>query len=212
MSVMEKPIRILIVEDHPIYREGMKLALSFSELKCTVKAALTNMKEAVEYIDSHPNELDLVLLDFFLPDGSGLDVIKFIKERCPAVKVLVVTSAVDAPEVVELWNEGISGVISKDVQAEEVSGIVKSILKGENRFDSSNPNRTIAPSNDDFGLTKREMEILKLCIKGKTSKQIALELFISQRTVEHHKLNLYKKLGAKTSSDLLKIAFQKGLL
>ena len=212
MSVMEKPVRILIVEDHPIYREGMKLALSFSELKCTVMAALTSMKEAIEFIESHPNELDLVLLDYFLPDGSGLDVIKFIKQRCPEVKVLVVTSAVDAPEVVSLWNEGISGVISKDVQAEEVSGIVKSIMKGENRFDSTDPNRKNTSFNDDFGLTKREMEILKLCIKGRTSKQIALDLFISPRTVEHHKLNIYNKLGVKTSSDLLKIAFQKGLL
>ena len=212
MSVMEKPVRILIVEDHPIYREGMKLALSFSELKCTVMAALTSMKEAIEFIESHPNELDLVLLDYFLPDGSGLDVIKFIKQRCPEVKVLVVTSAVDAPEVVSLWNEGISGVISKDVQAEEVSGIVKSIMKGENRFDSTDPNRKNTSFNDDFGLTKREMEILKLCIKGRTSKQIALDLFISSRTVEHHKLNIYNKLGVKTSSDLLKIAFQKGLL
>ena len=128
------------------------------------------------------------------------------------MKVLVVTSAVDAPEVVSLWNEGISGVISKDVQAEEVSGIVKSIMKGENRFDSTDPNRKNTSFNDDFGLTKREMEILKLCIKGRTSKQIALDLFISSRTVEHHKLNIYNKLGVKTSSDLLKIAFQKGLL
>ena len=134
MRVMEKPIRILIVEDHPIYREGMKMALSFSELKCTVMAALTNMKEAIEYIESHLGELDLVLLDYFLPDGSGLDVIRFIKERCPEVKVLVVTSAVDAPEVISLRNLGIGGVISKDVQAEEVSGIVKSILNIQQRF------------------------------------------------------------------------------
>ena len=210
MRVMEKPIRILIVEDHPIYREGMKMALSFSELKCTVMAALTNMKEAIEYIESHLGELDLVLLDYFLPDGSGLDVIRFIKERCPEVKVLVVTSAVDAPEVISLRNLGIGGVISKDVQAEEVSGIVKSIMKGENCFDS-NPNRNNAPSADDFGLTLREMEVLKLCVRGKTPKQIALELFISPRTVEHHKMNIYRKLGVKTYSDLLKFAFQKGL-
>ena len=209
---MVKPIRILIVEDHPIYREGMKMALSFSELKCVVVAALTKVKESIEYIESHPGEIDLVMLDYFLPDGSGLDVIKVIRERCPEAKVLVVTSAVDAPEVVSLWGEGINGIISKDVQADEVSGIVDSIMKGDRGMGRNVSNRESVASDDDVCLTQREMEILKLCIRGRSAKQIALELFISPRTVDAHKRNIYSKLGISSSSDLLKVAFQKGLI
>ena len=118
-----KPIRILLVEDHPIYREGLQLALSFSGIDCIVVASTANVQEAVSFIESHPEGIDLVMLDFFLPDGNGNDVIEALKKHGSNVKVLVVTSATDAPEVVRLAGQGIHGVIGKEVESSDLGNI-----------------------------------------------------------------------------------------
>ncbi len=184
----------------------MKIALSFSDLECTVMEAVPTVKQAVEFIESHPTEIDLVMLDYFLPDGNGSDVMEVLNRLCPETRVIVITSAVDSPEVERLWNKGVDGIIGKDVQAEEVSGIVTSVMSGEISAD------TPPPLNDDIVLTRREMEIIRLCAQGKSAKQIALELFISPRTVDRHKGNLFFKLGVNSSHDLMKFAIKKGLI
>ena len=208
---MNKPIRILIVEDHPIYREGLKISLSFSDLHCEVAATAASVKQAVEYIEGHPDGIDLVMLDFFLPDGNGRDVIEALKRHSPEAKVLVITSAVDSPEVTRLWNEGVDGIISKDVQSNEVSGIVTSVMNGQNQKEE-NPNDTPNPAIDSIVLTRRETEIVRLCAQGKNTKQIARDLFISPRTVERHKENVFLKLGINSSTDLMKFAIKRGLV
>ena len=207
----KNPIRILLVEDHPIYREGLQLALSFSGVNCTVVASVANVQQALAYIEANPDGIDLVMLDFFLPDGNGSDVLKVVKSRCPQAKVLIVTSATEAPEVGRLMGEGVSGIISKDVQSSEVADIVLSVMRGNLHFNS---NLSFGPSDADSGseLTQREMEIIRYCAQGKSAREIADALGISRRTAEHHKENIYNKLGINSSSELLKFAIQKGLI
>mgnify|MGYP002859161653 FL=1 len=201
----------MLVEDHPIYREGLQLALSFSGINCTVVASVANLQQAEAYIEANPAGIDLVMLDFFLPDGVGSDLIEVIKSRCPQAKVLVVTSATELPEVGQLMGEGVSGIISKEVQSSDVADIVLSVMRGNLYFDR---NLSFGPLAADGSseLTQREMEIVRFCAQGKSAREIANALSISRRTAEHHKENIYNKLGINSSSELLKFAIQKGLI
>ena len=206
-----KPIRILLVEDHPIYREGLQLALSFSDIDCIVVASTANVQEAVSFIEEHPDGIDLVMLDFFLPDGNGNDVIEVLKKRSPQVKVLVVTSATDAPEVVRLAGKGINGVIGKEVESSEMANVILSVMNDENCFGLD---RFQGRSNGagDLDLTPREAEVMRLFVQGKSAKQIANELCVSLRTVERHRENIYRKFNLNSITDMIKFALVRGVV
>ena len=206
-----KPIRILLVEDHPIYREGLQLALSFSDIDCIVVASTANVQEAVSFIEEHPDGIDLVMLDFFIPDGNGNDVIEVLKKRSPQVKVLVVTSATDAPEVVRLAGKGINGVIGKEVESSEMANVILSVMNDENCFGLD---RFQGRSNGagDLDLTPREAEVMRLFVQGKSAKQIANELCVSLRTVERHRENIYRKFNLNSITDMIKFALVRGVV
>ena len=206
-----QPIRILLVEDHPIYREGLQLALSFSGINCIIVASAANVREAVSFIEEHPDGIDLVMLDFFLPDGNGNDVIEVVKKCSPQVKVLVVTSATDAPEVVRLAGKGINGVIGKEVESSEMAHIILSVMNDENCFGLTRfQGRSNADS--DLDLTPRETEVMRLFVQGKSAKQIANELCVSLRTVERHRENIYRKFNLNSFTDMIKFALVRGVV
>ncbi len=206
-----KPIRILLVEDHPIYREGLQLALSFSGIDCIVVASTANVQEAVSFIKSHPDGIDLVMLDFFLPDGNGNDVIEALKKHGSNVKVLVVTSATDAPEVVRLAGQGIHGVIGKEVESSDLGNIILSIMNDEYCF-GFNRMRNSPNDDEDLDLTPREAEVMRLFVQGKSAKQIANELCVSLRTVERHRENIYRKFNLNSITDMIKFALIRGVV
>lgn len=199
--------KILLVEDHPIYREGLRLALTFSKLNCEVVTEASNVQQAVDYIQSHPNGLDLVMLDYFLPDGNGGDIVKVLKSVCPQAKILIITGEVDHPEVKKLANEGVNSIISKDIQSAEVTRIVKTLI--EEGHDAPTADNGEGKTTD---FTEREIEIIRLCVKGMSAKVMAETLNISPRTVEHHKERIFKKSGCNSVMELMKFAMQNGLL
>ena len=201
--------RILIVEDHPIYREGLRLSLTLSKLNCEVVAEARNVREAVEYIEKHPNGIDLAMLDFFLPDGNGHDIVKVLKTLCPQAKIMLITGEVDNPEVKKVSEENIDGIISKDVQSTELTSIVSDILNAGHQ-DCCDADPDADSESTDF--TKRELEIIQLCVKGLNAKEMAEVLCISPRTVEHHKENIFKKSGCNSALELMKYAMQHGLV
>ncbi len=188
------------------------MALTFSDLNCEVVAEAANVHEAVDFIESHPDGIDLAMLDYFLPDGNGHDIIRVLKSVCPQAKTLLITGEVDKPEIMALANEGINGIISKDVQSANLTAIVSSIMQEDNKH-----LKTDKTSSGDYDLaasdfSEREIEIIRLCIKGMSAKQIATTLDISPRTVEHHKERIFKKSGCNSAMDLLKYAMRNGLL
>ena len=200
--------RILIVEDHPIYREGLRLSLTLSKLNCEVVAEARNVREAIEYIERHHGGIDLAMLDFFLPDGNGHDIIKVLKALCPQAKIMLITGEVDNPEVKKASEENIAGIISKDVQSTELTAIVSDIINaGQNSCDSD-PDA----DSESTDFTKRELEIIQLCVKGLNAKEMAETLCISPRTVEHHKEKIFRKSGCNSALELVKYAMQHGLV
>ena len=84
--IQKDKIRILLVEDHPLYRVGLHMALSYSGLACVLKSEAENVAQALDFLQHHSDEVDLILLDYFLPDGTGMDVLKVAKQRCPRIK------------------------------------------------------------------------------------------------------------------------------
>ena len=181
-----KKIRILMVEDHPLYRVGLRMALSYAGLDCAVVGEAENVSQAVTFIRDHPNDIDLILLDYYLSDGTGMDVLKTSKQVCPQVKVLLVTGEEENPNMPKLREAGLNGFTTKDVTPQGLATTIRSIFRGEDVFDKE----SLAEEEEDplvDPLTEREIEIIRLCALGKSSKQIAEELFISDRTVEGHK-------------------------
>lgn len=205
-----KKIRILMVEDHPLYRVGLRMALSYSGLDCAVVGEAENVSQAVTFIRNHPNEIDLILLDYYLSDGTGMDVLKTSKQVCPQVKVLLVTGEEDNPDMPQLLEAGLNGFTTKDVTPQGLATTIRSIFRGEDVFNKESLTEEEDPLVDP--LTEREMEIIRLCALGKSSKQIAEELYISDRTVEGHKRKVFQKIGCNTTTEMVNYAFLNGLV
>lgn len=209
-----KRIRILLVEDHPLYRVGLRMALSYSGLDCELKSEAENVKQAEEYLKQHPNEVDLILLDYFLPDGTGHDVLKSAKRICPDVKVLLVSGEDDNPELHSLMEDGLNGFVSKDITPQGLSMVILSVFQGIDYFDKEKTNvqQGGKASSKIEAFTQREIEIIRLCALGKSAKQIADELFISARTVESHKEKIFNKIGCDSTTEMVNYAFLNGLV
>lgn len=205
-----KKIRILMVEDHPLYRVGLRMALSYSGLDCAVVGEAENVSQAVTFIRNHSDEIDLILLDYYLTDGTGMDVLKTSKQACPQVKVLLVTGEEENPDMPQLLEAGLNGFTTKDVTPQGLATAIRSIFRGEDVFNKESLNEEEDPLVDP--LTEREMEIIRLCALGKSSKQIAEELYISDRTVEGHKRKVFQKIGCNTTTEMVNYAFLNGLV
>ena len=199
-----------MVEDHPLYRVGLRMALSYSGLDCAVVGEAENVSQAVTFIRNHSDEIDLILLDYYLTDGTGMDVLKTSKQACPQVKVLLVTGEEENPDMPQLLEAGLNGFTTKDVTPQGLATTIRSIFRGEDVFNKESLTEEEDPLVDP--LTEREMEIIRLCALGKSSKQIAEELYISDRTVEGHKRKVFQKIGCNTTTEMVNYAFLNGLV
>lgn len=201
-------IGILMVEDHPLYRVGLRMALSYSGLDCVLKAEAENVAQALDYLHQHSDEVDLILLDYFLPDGTGMDVLKEAKRMFPDIKVLLVSGEDNNPELDAMINAGLNGFVSKDVTPQGLATVITSIFEGKYFFGHASEEA----AQKSESLTQRELDIIRLCALGKTSKEIADELFISARTVESHKNKIFNKLGCDSTTEMVNYAFLNGLV
>ena len=206
-------IGILLVEDHPLYRVGLRMALSYSGLDCVLKAEAENVSQALDYLHQHHDEVELILLDYFLPDGTGMDVLKEAKRLFPEIKVLLVSGEDNNPELDAMIHAGLNGFVSKDVTPQGLATVITSIFEGKDYFghDSESLSEETSTTKGE-SLTQRELDIIRLCALGKTYKEIADELFISARTVESHKNKIFNKLGCNSTTEMVNYAFLNGLV
>ena len=196
-------IKVLIVEDHPMYRVGMRMALRFSESGCEVVGEVENVRQAVDFIQEHGKEIDLILLDYYLPDGTGNDVIRVAKTVSPDIKVLLISGHVLDTSVISNVEDSIDGFIGKMVKPEELRVCINSLFR--NREPKRGEDATIT-------LSPREVEIVRLCAEGKTAQEIADALNLSKRTVEGHKERIFSKLNCNSTIELVNYAYRNGLV
>lgn len=207
------PIRVLVVDDHLVVREGLKHMLG-SVNGFEVVGIAANGDEAIRLATSlRP---DVVLLDLGLPGLSGLDVISELARNGESPHVLVLTVHEDEGMVLEAITRGASGYVLKQATREELFSALRKVAEGGRYFDSIVAEallsaRAKAPNTDDY-LNAREIQTLELVAAGCTNREIASRLFVSPDTVKAHLSEVFRKLGARDRTEAVAMAFRRGLV
>ncbi|MCS3529657.1 response regulator [Chryseobacterium sp. JUb7] len=205
-------INIVIVDDHPIVIEGLKIMLK-NQSFFNVLESFTLGSEIVDFVRS--NEVDIILLDITLPDANGIELCKEIKKISPHTSVIMFSNRSERSIMMQSIQNGASGYLLKNTSIEELIECIRGALSGNIVFCNETKQIISKPSQNELTiprLTKREKQILQLVAKGKTSGMIADELFLSPLTVDTHRKNLLQKFQAKNSSELITIALQHHMI
>jgi len=210
---MSKEIRIVIADDHPIFRRGLRVVIESDPLLKVVAEADDGQSALARIREIQP---DVAVLDIDMPPPDGLEVARWIREQRLAVEAIFLTMHKDEALLNAALDAGVKGFIIKDGAANEIVGCIKAVAAGQSFFSPTlsghllnRRNRADAlarqsPSIND--LTASERRVLLLVAESKTNKEIAGELFISVRTVEHHRSNICAKLGLTGKQALLTFA------
>lgn len=210
-------IRVFIVDDHPLVREGLSMLLNkASGFEC-VGQADGNEGTVAQVAAAIP---DVVIMDVSLPNESGIALTRRVAKEIPEAKVLIV-SMHDESEFVQLaFRAGAAGYLTKNSPSDEILEALRVVSRGE-RFVGSALVKSLVgkdldaiaeTAHENFGVTDREREVLQFVARGLSAKEIGTELNISHRTVETHRTNLMKKLGAKNSAELVRLGTDMGLI
>lgn len=207
-------IKIVIADDHKLFREGLK-SLLVKEENFEVIGEATNGRELLDLLpDIRP---DVVLIDLSMPEISGLEVLQQAKTRLPHIKFIVLTMYDDGQYVAKSVRNGAFGYLLKNADEEELKMAIRQVvLQGKKYF---NPhiselliNSMAIQQPRTQNLSEREQEVLYLVAQGKTTKDIAHELFVSTRTIETHRANIMKKLEVHNTAELIKKAMELKLI
>ncbi|KFF12974.1 response regulator transcription factor [Chryseobacterium soli] len=201
-------INIVIVDDHPIVIEGLKMMLQ-NQPFLRVSGSFTSGSAIMEYLRSH--EANIVLLDITLPDTSGIEICKEIKKMSADTSVIMFSNRSERSIIMQCIQNGASGYLLKNTSIDELTECIKGALSGNIVFCNETKQMISKPSQNHLTiprLTKREKQILQLVAQGKTSMMIADELFLSPLTVDTHRKNLIQKFQAKNSTELIHLAVQ----
>lgn len=208
-----RPIRIVLADDHHIVLDGVK-SLIETDPDFVVLAALQSGEEVLDFLKT--DQPDILLTDYTLPGMTGLDLFRRVRAFYPKVKVAMLSMHDEASLVRNVLKEGVNGYLLKNIQQFELRNALKQIALG---FPYVSPEITRImmielnqPAQKSELLTEREREILKLIAKEYSNKQMAEKLFISERTVETHRKNIFRKTNTNTIVGLMKFAFENNLV
>jgi DNA-binding NarL/FixJ family response regulator len=210
-------ITVLLVDDHALFRQGIRALLANSEYAEIIGEA-TDGREAVEKVrDLQPQ---VVLMDIGMPGMGGIEATRRIVKEDPVVKVLVLTQYDDIEYILSMLRLGAKGYIAKTATAEELETAIQAVRRGESYLYPSAAtalveaylHRTGGEQDVYERLTNREKEVLQLVAEGRTNREIAEQLFISVKTVLRHRTNIMEKLGFHNRTELIKYAISKGLI
>jgi len=213
-------IRVLIVDDHAVLRQALRMLLE-NQHEVEVVGDASNGREAVDAVEKfHP---DVVLMDMVMPGLNGLEATRQIRRRSPKAKVLILTGYMEDEQILAALRAGASGYVVKKSDVQELLLGIQSVHRGNTYFSSAisdgdavqdylwQAKRPEAKTGYDL-LTSREREVLQLIAEGYSNQRIAQELFISVKTVEAHKAHIMSKLHAQNRTDLIRYAIRKGIV
>lgn len=214
----EKPLRLLLVDDHPIVRTGLQMLFQ-SEPDMVVVGEANSGAEALAAVQKlHP---DVVIMDVAMPGMSGIEATRQIKAAHPETAVLALTMHEDEQFFFAMLHAGASGYIPKRAAPDDLVAAIRAVAEGNVFLHSSLARflmkdldeRRLAPAAEgDGSLTARELEVLTLIAEGRTSREIAEALVVSIKTVERHRENIMRKLDIHNRVELVKYAIQRGLI
>ena len=200
---MSAPIRVLVADDHPVWRKGVRTLLD-DEPDITVVAEAVDGEEALQRI--RQGDIDVALLDMEMPRLSGVEVARTVQEESLPVRILALSSYDDAAYVSGLLQNGASGYLTKDKPSALILEAVRAVARGEGRW-FVQPTSQADPAS---GLSDREREVLALLAQGQANGEIADALYISENTVRNHLANAYAKIGVGSAREAVAWAWRQG--
>ena len=216
-----EPIRVLVVDDHALFRRGLQMVLEQEE-DIEVVGEAGDGAEAVERAtDAVP---DIVLMDVRMPKRGGIDACTAIKDAVPSAKIIMLTISDEEADLYDAIKAGASGYLLKEISIEEVAAAIRAVNEGQSLISPSMASKLLTEfasmikRTDDRQqvptprLTDREMEVLKLVAKGLNNRDIAKQLFISENTVKNHIRNILEKLQLHSRMEAVVYAVREKLL
>ncbi|MDD3313654.1 response regulator transcription factor [Pseudodesulfovibrio sp.] len=212
---------IMIVDDHPLFREGLKAIISRDD-RYKVVAEAGNGGEGLRLGRKHLP--DIMLVDISMPGKNGIQMIRELKEALPRTRFVIISMHSEADYIVEAFRSGAVGYLIKESAAENLLKGLETVVRGDLFLDNALSQEVVfklmqsKPDSvrDDLEpyatLTAREQEVMRHLAEGLTAKDVAAKLFISPKTVENHRTNLMKKLGLQSTVELIRYAARLGLI
>ena len=218
-----KKIRVLLVDDHALFREGLAVVISSQPYMEVVGNANDGLEAVIKAQELKP---DLILMDIQMSTMDGLEATRQIKQILPDTTIVVLTVRDDDEKLFEALKSGAQGYLLKDIRSHKMVEMLQSAMNGEAAITPSLAGRVLAEFrrmslhqtgdasavHEDNSLTERELEVLSLVAKGASDKEVAEKLFVSLNTVKTHIRNILAKLRVDSRREAAKLAQSKGLL
>ena len=218
---MDQRKSIVIVDDHPLFREGLKSIISRNTAYSVVGEAKNGRAGLQTALKLKP---DLVLIDISLPDKSGIQLTREIRSQLPHTRILIISMHSKIDYIAEAFQSGATGYVVKESASNGLLKGLETVIRGDYFLDSSLSHAVVESlldlpikeariKDDEYGsLTPREQEIMRLLAEGLSVKEIAAKLYISPKTVENHRSNIMNKLGLHNAIELIRYAARLGLI
>ena len=213
---MSETVRILLADDHTLVRAGVRRILE-TQPGITVAGEVSDGDAALDFLRASP--VDVLVLDLTMPGTDGFEVLRQVKATLPGMKVLVLTMHANAEYVARAVQDGADGYLLKDSAVQDLVAAIEAVQAGRAYYSppvqrelSELLRARSAPPRPMDTLTDREREVLRLVVKGLSTKEIASQLDISTRTVETHRANLMRKLNLKSVALLTQFAIRERLV
>ncbi len=220
-SPLNRSIRIIVADDHPVVRFGVKNMLNNDPDFEVVGEAEDGDQAVTETLELEP---DVLLLDLAMPRLPGLEAMRAIMSRSPRVKILLLTSTISTQQIIEALQIGARGIVLKDSVAGDLGEALRAVLSGDYWIGGQRVNNLLTalhdlmqkassiPERKTYGLTPRELEVVSCIVEGCSNKDIAKQFTISEETVKRHLSNIFDKTGVSTRLELALFAISHKLV
>jgi len=208
MSAEASAIRILVVDDHPVVRQGVA-GLVNAQPDMSVVGEASNGREAIQQFRAH--HPDVVLMDLQMPDMNGLDALMAIRDEAPEARIIVLTTYTGDAQVLRAIKAGARGYLLKSALHRELLETIRAVHAGKKSL-SAEASYELAEHATDDALTPAEIRVLRLIAVGNANKEIAEQLSVSEETVKGQVRNILSKLGAKDRTQAAMIGVKRGII